>query len=61
MMILLSSKVKRTELATHHKIVMESGGVYDKLDDEHVYVRVSFDDPEQYLRYVKLMKEHLTK
>jgi hypothetical protein len=55
-MIIVSSKVKRTELATHHKIVMESGGLYEKLDDEHVYVRVSFDDPEQYRRYVELMK-----
>lgn len=55
-MIIVPSKIRIDELDTHKKIVSDVGGKYDLLDEDHVNVRISFDDPEQYRRYVELMK-----
>lgn len=57
-MIIVSSKVRIDELDTHKKIVSDSGGKYELLDEDHVHVRLSFEDPEQYHRYTELIKLH---
>lgn len=51
-------KIKRNEAQALQEIVKSTNGRFTYFDQEYLYVAVTYEDPEEYNRFVEMRQEY---